>query len=101
VRITIATDDHWWWARLAVELSEGRKAAIMPITINPHPVDETSDIPSIPELQADLHSAVMGYDMLACRHLSPSTGKDLELHPVAEIERRCIYHEKPRRLGQD
>jgi len=130
---------------IAVELSKGRKCAIMQVSINPHPVDETSDIPSIPELQADLHSAVMGYDMLvragyhstyssmrrmelaaqrlddarwqlamesnrwvhrdavamwggergywaarramqcmkwACRHLSPSTGKELELHPT-------------------
>jgi len=139
VRITIATDDHWWWDRLTVELSEGREAAIMPITINPHPVDETSDIPSIPELQAELESAYLqspdhhtyrsrwrmrtaaqrlddarwqlavesnrwvqrdavamwggerGYWAArraiqcmkwACRHLSPSTGKELELHPT-------------------
>ena len=117
----------------------------MPITINPHPVDETPNIPSIPELQADLHSAAMVYASLvrvgyhstyssmrrmelaaqrlddarwqlavesnrwvqrdavtmwggergywaarramqclkwACRHLSPSTGKELELHPT-------------------
>jgi len=139
VRITITTDDHWRWDRLAVELSKGRKAAIMPITINPHPVDETSDTPSIPELQAKLESACLqslahhtyssmrrmelaaqrlddarwrlavesnrwvqrdavtmlggerGYWATrramqcmkwACRHLSPSTGKELELHPT-------------------
>jgi hypothetical protein len=143
VRITITTDDHWWWDRLAVELSKGRKAAIMPITINPHPVEETSDIPSIPELQAKLeltidcyralthsrhrgevaHSIVVASRRLddarwqlamesnrwvqrdavtmwggergywaarqamqrlkwACRNLSPSTGKELELHPT-------------------
>ena len=49
---------------LAVELSEGRKAAIMPITINPHPVDETPDIPSIPELRAKLELAVDCYRAL-------------------------------------
>ena len=139
MRITITTDDHWWWDRLAVELSKGRKCAIMQVSINPHPVDETSDIPSIPELQAELESAYLqspdhhtyrsrwrmrtaaqrlddarwqlavesnrwvqrdavamwggerGYWAArramqcmkwACRHLSPSTGKELELHPT-------------------
>jgi len=142
VRITIATDDPWWWDRINIELSEGRKVAIMPITINPHPVDETSDIPSIPELQARLDATIESFRTLtqgnrgyaaylivvarqrledarwrlavesnrwvqrdavtmlggerrywatrramqclkwACRHLSPSTGKELELHPT-------------------
>lgn len=139
MRIIAITDDHLWLDRVAVELSKERKCAIMPITLNPHPMGEVSDIPSIPELQAELLSAAacfQAYDSYsamrhlelaaqrlddarwrlavksnrwvqrdavtmwggehkywavrramqslkwACRHLLPSTGKELELHPT-------------------
>jgi len=117
----------------------------MQVSINPHPVDETSDIPSIPELQAELDLTIDRYRSLtygyrgetahhivvarqrledarwqlavesnrwvqrdsvtmwggerrywtarqamqrtkwACRHLAPSTGKELELHPTGDL----------------